>query len=334
MRQMTVALIGIIGCALLAGCGTRTGTGTGADTAIPPTLNATQPPGVVAAALPGPIPAVTPHIAAMPHAGTSPPSRSSATPTTSPSRSSATPTTRPATPSQSASGSGSQLTTSSPPGTCRNPQYSTSAQLGMWNLAPYFVYNDMWNVQGYQVSQTLYGCSYSDWYVVADMNNDNGDGHVKTYPNSHRDFDDNPAISAQHSITATFAESSPDVGIYEDAFDIELNYQQSNSTEVMVWTHNHGQTPGGTLQGSVTIDGSVYQEYRALDPGNTYIALVAQSPVTSGTVDLLAIFEHLMQLGWIAGNSTLHQVCFGAEIVSTGGTPQTFSYSNFSVNIG
>jgi hypothetical protein len=200
----------------------------------------------------------------------------------------------------------------------------------MWNQAPYFVYNDAWNTQGYQVSQTLYACSYSDWYVVANMNNNSGDGAVKTYPNSHRDFDNNPVISALHSITATFAESSPSAGIYEDAFDIWLNTNSGTKTEVMVWTHNHGQFPGGTMQGTATIGGRSYQEYRDGSSG-TYIALVAQTPFTSGAVDLLGIFKQLMSKGWIAANSTLGQVDFGAEIVSTGGTPQTFSYSNFSV---
>jgi hypothetical protein len=201
----------------------------------------------------------------------------------------------------------------------------------MWNQAPYFVYNDAWNAQNYQVSQTLYACSYSNWYVVANMNNNSGDGAVKTYPNSHRDFDSNPAISAQHSITATFAESSPNAGIYEDAFDIWLNINGGTKTEVMVWTHNHGQSAGGTLQGTATIGGRSYQEYRGVGSSETYIALVAQTPFTSGTVDLLGIFKQLMSKGWIAANSTLSQVDFGPEIVSTGGTPQTFSYSNFSV---
>src|SRR5258708_12467626 len=96
----------------------------------------------------------------------------------------------------------------------------------------------MWNISGYSVSQTLYACSYNNWYVVADMNNDSGDGAVKTYPNAHEDFSE-PAISSFHSISSTFAETSPHVGIYEDAYDISINgVPSSRSTQVIILTPN------------------------------------------------------------------------------------------------
>jgi hypothetical protein len=53
-----------------------------------------------------------------------------------------------------ASGGAAQLTGTAP-ATCEHPQYTTSATLGMWHLPPYFVYNNMWDIAGYQVSQTL-----------------------------------------------------------------------------------------------------------------------------------------------------------------------------------
>lgn len=231
----------------------------------------------------------------------------------------------------------SSSSTTEPPGSggstsCAHPAYVTSAQYGMWNQAPYFVYNDMWDISGYQVTQTLYACSYSNWYAVANMNNDNGDGHVKTYPNSHRDFDNHPEISSLHSVTSTFAESSPDFGIYEDAYDIDINVvSKDHPTELMIWTHNHGQSPGGSLQGTVTLDGRAWQVWKGVG-SFTYVAIVAEQPFTSGTLDLLSVFNWLIGKGWIPANSTLDQVCFGAEIVSTNGAPATFSYSNFSVS--
>ena len=131
---------------------------------------------------------------------------------------------------------------------CTNPSYSTSAADGMLNASPYFVSNNMWNASGYSVSQTLYACSYSNWYVTATMNNDNGDGAVKTYPNSQRDFTD--TISSLSSVTSTFAETSPGTGIYKDAYDIWLNgLATSGSTELMIWTQNNGQTPSGSDRG-------------------------------------------------------------------------------------
>jgi hypothetical protein len=203
----------------------------------------------------------------------------------------------------------------------------------MWNQAPYFVANDMWNASGYQVSQTLYACSPADWYVVADMNNNSGDGAVKTYPNSHRDFDNGPLVTSLTSVTSTFAESSPSTGIYEDAYDIWLNNAaNSYQTEVMVWTHNHGQSPSGSVQGAVTVDGRAYKVWRNTSGNGQYIALVADQDFTSGTVNLLAMFRYLAQKGWLPSNTELKQVDYGAEIVSTGNVKETFSFSGFSVS--
>lgn len=187
----------------------------------------------------------------------------------------------------------------------------------------------MWGISGYNVSQSLHACSYSNWYVTATMNNDSGDGHVKTYPNSQRDFNE-PTISSLTSVTSTFAETSPDTGIYEDAYDIWLNgVATSGSTEVMIWNNNHGQTPSGTAEGTVTFGGQSYTAYRTTT--GSYIALVANTNFTSGTVDLLAAFKWLIGKGWIPASSTLGQVCYGVELVSTNGVPATFSFSDYSV---
>jgi Glycosyl hydrolase family 12 len=213
--------------------------------------------------------------------------------------------------------------------TCAHPSFVTSDQYGMWNQAPYFVYNDMWGISGYSVSQTLSACSYGNWYVTATMNNDNGDGHVKTYPNSHRDWDSEPAISSLQSVTSTFAETSPGTGIYEDAYDIWLNgIADSGSTEVMIWTENHGQVPAGNQVATVTLDGRSWAVWKA----GSYIAFVAGSNFTSGTMNLLMFFQWITGQGWIPGNSTLGQVDYGVELVSTNGVPATFSFSDFSVS--
>jgi hypothetical protein len=213
--------------------------------------------------------------------------------------------------------------------TCTHPSFVTSDQYGMWNQSPYFVYNDMWGISGYSVSQTLSACSYGNWYVTATMNNDNGDGHVKTYPNSHRDWDSEPAISSLQSVTSTFAETSPGTGIYEDAYDIWLNgIADSGSTEVMIWTENHGQVPSGNQVATITLDGRSWAVWK----DGSYIAFVAGSNFTSGTMNLLTFFQWIMSQGWIPGNSTLGQVDYGVELVSTNGVPATFSFSNFSVS--
>jgi hypothetical protein len=199
----------------------------------------------------------------------------------------------------------------------------------MWNQAPYFVANDAWNSNNYPLTQTLYACSYSNWYVVATMNNNNGDGAVKTFPNSHRDFDSNPQINSYHSITSTFAESGAVPGIYEYAYDIWLNgIASSGSTEVMIWNENHGQTPSGSVQGTATFGGRTYTVWKA----NGYVAFVANSNFSSGTMDLLAFFNWMMSKGWIGSSSTVDQVDYGVELVSTNSAAETFSFTNFAVN--
>jgi hypothetical protein len=200
----------------------------------------------------------------------------------------------------------------------------------MWHQDPYFVANDVLGVSGPGQTQTIYACSYSDWYVVASMDNHKGN-HVESYPNSHRDFDSEPKISSFNSITSTFAVASPDSGIYEDAYDIWLNgIGWPESTEVMIWTYTHGQAPGGSDQATVTIGGESYTVWRGRK--GTYIAFVANSGFTSATMNLLDFLRWLVSEGWVAGNATLGQVDYGAEVVSTNGVPATFAFSNFSVN--
>ena len=238
--------------------------------------------------------------------------------------------------SRSAGSSGGAMSSGSPTPTapvgagsasCTKPSFSTSAADGMWNQSPYFVSNDMWNASGYSVTQTLYACSSANWYVTATMNNDSGDGAVKTYPNSQRDF--NQQISSLTSVTSTFAQTSPDTGIWEDAYDIWINgLATSGSTEIMIWTQNHGQTPSGSVQGTVTVDGRSYTVWKS----GSYIAFVANTNFTAATMNLLQFFQWVIGKGWIPSDSTLSQVCYGAELVSTNGVPATFSFSNYSVS--
>jgi Glycosyl hydrolase family 12 len=225
-------------------------------------------------------------------------------------------------------------TTTTPPAAansaCTKPQFVTSAPTGGWTDGSYYVYNNMWNISGYSVTQTLYACSYRDWYVVADMNNDSGDGAVKTYPNVQETFSE-PKISSFSGISSTFAETSPHVGIYEDAYDIWLNgIASSGSTEVMIWTENFNQSPAGSDEATASLGGRGYHVWRT--SAGSYIAFVADANFTSGTVNLLQVFDWLIAKGWIPADSTLGQIDYGAEIVSTNNTPATFSFTNFSIS--
>src|ERR1700722_12736311 len=102
--------------------------------------------------------------------------------------------------------------------TCANPVHvlplnPSNAQDGI-TLSGFYVDTDTWNAMSYPVTQTMYVCDYNNWYVVANMNNDSGDGAVKTYPNVHMDFSSGPEISSLHTISSAFAHTAPHVGIY------------------------------------------------------------------------------------------------------------------------
>jgi len=163
------------------------------------------------------------------------------------------------------------------------------------------------------------------------MNNKTGDGAVKTYPNVHRDYDSVP-IGAFDSITSNFAETSPHVGIYNFAYDLWINGIASpGCTEIMIWTENFNQVPGGSYVQDVTFGDRTYKVYKR-PGGSGYIAFVATANFNSGTVNLLDIIKWAMAKGWLSNKSSLNQICFGVETVSTNDEDATFQVTVFAID--
>jgi hypothetical protein len=211
--------------------------------------------------------------------------------------------------------------------TCTKPVFKTSDRNGGWSTGGYYVHNNMWNSAEALGPETLYACSYHNWYVVSKQTNHAG--AVKTYPNVHKDYD-NVRISSFNRIRSTFAATSPHVGIYNVAYDIWANgVATSGSTEIMIWTENFRQVPAGDKVARVGLGGRTYNVWKTSD--NHYIALVPTAVMKSGSIDLLAIFKWLMSKGWLPANSTLGQIDFGVEIVSTDGRNATFTFTDFSI---
>ena len=224
-----------------------------------------------------------------------------------------------------ASGAGGTLATQT--SACANPLFVTSDHNGGWSDGGYYVHNNMWNSSAAFGPETLYACSYHDWYVVSNQTNEAG--AVKTYPNVHKDYANVP-LSSFKTITSTFAATSPHVGIYNVAYDIWTNgVAAKGSTEIMIWTDNFNQVPAGSRAATATLGGRSYEVWKT--SGNGYIAFVPGAPLTSGTLDLLEIFNWTLAQGWLPGNSTLGQICFGVEIVATGGGDATFRFTDFSI---
>jgi hypothetical protein len=220
-------------------------------------------------------------------------------------------------------------TVSQPPPTCTAPLFTTSATDGGWSNGGYYVHNNMWN-PNYPVTETMYACAYNNWYVVANANNNSGDGAVKTYPNVHKDYSGR-TVASFTTLTSTFSSISPSVGIYDIAYDLWLNGVPND--EIMIWTDNYKQVPAGSrFASNVSLSGFTWDVYATNDNG--YIALVPSNGarLTKGSLDLKAILNYLVAQGKIVTSSTVDQIGFGVELVSTDSSNQTFTVNDFSIN--
>ena len=211
---------------------------------------------------------------------------------------------------------------------CREPVFVTASASGIWNNDGYFVFNNVWNAAAGPGPQTLYACSYHDFYVVSEQADDGG-GSVKSYPNVQMNYGDLPLSSFQH-ITSRFAEVGPPVGRYEYAFDVWLNgVAQPSSSQVMIWVENHEQAPLGDRVASAVLGGRSYEVWNTAD--NLHLTLVASQAFRSGTLNLLEIFSWAIAAGYVPAGATLGQIDFGVEIVSTAGGSATFRFDDFAL---
>jgi hypothetical protein len=218
---------------------------------------------------------------------------------------------------------------------CTHPQFVTSDEDGMWFDGKYVVHNNMWNVSGYSVSETLSACSFRNWKVSATADNGSGDGAVKTYPNVHRDFHNwstghEPRLSSFSRIRSTWAARTPHVGIYNAAYDIWLNGVPGEH-EVMIWTENFRQVPAGSQVATVEVSGHRWKVWATDD--NSYIAFVPGRRLTRGTLSVKKMLDWLVAQGRLAHDVTLGQICFGFVVVSSDGRPASFKVNDFSVSV-
>jgi len=267
------------------------------------------------------------------------PSRSpSRTPTSAPPSSPPSPT--PTTPTSSTTSTQPAPTTTAPApppagNVCTSPVFRTSDSNGGWSEGGYYVHNNMWNISKYpSLKETLEACSHASWNVTATADDSAHNGEVKTYPNVHKDFQGSgafgePAWSSFKTMRSTFAAAGPGVGIYDVAYDIWMNGVPGNR-EIMIWTENHGQRPAGDIVASgVSFSGITWDVWATGDNG--YLAFTPKSTLPSGSLDIKAMIDYLVAHGRVPASSTLGQVCFGVEIVSTDGKPATFRFTDFSL---
>lgn len=215
---------------------------------------------------------------------------------------------------------------------CTNPWWTTSSAGEGLTTEGYYVHNQLWNAASYPGTKgTTSVCSYHSWNHVAVASNSSGDGAVKTYPNVHKDYYDNPRkISSFTRLTSRFAARAPAVGIYNVAYDLWIT--GPSETEVMIWTENRGQTPAGSrVATGIVVDGRTWDLYAERDNG--YIAFVAPNGTryTSGTLDLKVMLAYLVSKGRLTTSHTIEQICYGVEIVSTDGKAATWNFTDFNI---
>jgi hypothetical protein len=227
-------------------------------------------------------------------------------------------------------GEGSPGSTGTVGSVCTNPYFTTSDPNGGVSDGGYYVHNNLWNASKYPGTKgTTQVCSYHSWNHIGTASNSSGSGEVKTYPNVHKDYSGR-TISSFSRLTSTFAATAPGVGIYDVAYDLWLNGVPND--EVMVWTDNHGQFPAGSrFATGVSLGGHSWDVYAT--SGNGYLAFVPSggARLTSGTVDLKAMLSYLVAQGRTAASSTVDQICYGVEIVDTGGSAATWKFTDFSI---
>jgi hypothetical protein len=195
------------------------------------------------------------------------------------------------------------------------------------------VYDNMWNCTANctpsdtscqtLAPESIYACSASSWYVTSAQWSQGG--AAMTFPGVQYNFNagKGSAISSFTSMTSTFKEVSPHVGIYEMTYDVWVNglgRDAPGHTEVMVWVDNFGHTPfgGGPMLTKQSVGGGTYDVwYYAYGAGNQLISFVAVTNFSSGTVDLVSFFNYVISKGWLASSAVIDQIGFGPEIVST-----------------
>jgi hypothetical protein len=223
---------------------------------------------------------------------------------------------------------------------CTAPVFTSSEPFVLYGDDGFLVHNNMWNSAGYPgTASTIQVCTYQSWNDVATAADDAHDGAVKMYPNVHKDYHDwgtgfEPPLSNYPVLHSTFATIGPDVGVYNFAYDIWLNgvgnTGDPRNREVMIWTNNQAQTPAGSVVATnLMFDGAGWDLWAT--PDNGILTFLPHQDRASGSVNLRAMLDYLIAQGRVPLDSTLGQIGYGVEVVSTNGQPVTFRFTDFSL---
>ncbi|MGD0374315.1 MAG: hypothetical protein ABSB01_07010 [Streptosporangiaceae bacterium] len=180
-------------------------------------------------------------------------------------------------------------------------------------------------------SQTICGNSGSDWQ--ASVTDPGGNTGILSYPDVQLNYNSAPpAVSSLNpAATSSFAETmntAPGTSA-EAAYDIWLTNGTSQRSEVMIWydTFNRGAVGGSTQIGSGSFCGQAWQLWKYGTELIWYLPVSEQS----GKVCPVQMLQALQSRGLLKANAGLSQFENGWEIASTGGAPETFRMTAYSV---
>jgi hypothetical protein len=223
-----------------------------------------------------------------------------------------------------------RCTTSAPNGTCGPYSFRPITKSNGFTT---YVLNNKWGCGSPNQcgQQTVRANTPGHWQVTSNQAARNT--AVLTYPDVQQVFTDtagDPPIASFHAIYSRFAEAmhataGTDV---EAAYDIWLSNTRGPN-EVMVWVDNHGRGNGGATRiGHATI---YRQPFTVYEYGTGEIIFSLDRNEHTGTVHILAILRWLQRHRYVAWRARIGQVDFGWEICSTGGRPETFTVSAYSL---
>jgi hypothetical protein len=162
-----------------------------------------------------------------------------------------------------------------------------------------------------------------------DTDQPNDGGAVETYPDTEYDIgggNSTTPISGFTSITSTFSEDFPSAGGWDAGYDLWLD----GGVETMIWNQwagANGYWPGQATT-SLTLDGV---PYTVLDASGE-LEFFRQTQAQSGSVDILAAYDWLVQNGYVTASDVPATLDYGVEISYTSGT-ETFPMNGVTFSV-
>ena len=230
----------------------------------------------------------------------------------------------------------------------------TSAPVDFGQCGPYndlsatgnqYVANDAWNAANGLATQKIQANSMADWQVNIMGSADNPElPSVITYPDASVTLGTMQPYTAYNNLTSSWEEVNTGVTSsqgWESAYDIWLGGAPGASgvQEIMVWTYNNNEGPAGQdtkLSWSDPTTGQTYEVWASA--GNATVSLVPKTNLSSGSVNLLDMFQWLAQNNYLNTNPStgqalgIYAIDYGWEVRTTAGETDTFTIDNYTLD--